>query len=314
MRAISLPPIMMDVRDLLRLLRADASRPVLDFVVADPPCTPWSRAGKRKGLEDERDMLTETIELLDLLRPRAWLIGNVPGLDDSNNWRTVVQPVIGGFATRSDYCVDYTQLDAADYGVPQHRVRPFWFGHPKGTPCIRWPELTHDRASQPTLPGIPALSAWVTCGEALTERFGPDPSQWGRHVRLRKRGNKKGNGKRPRASSPDAPAGVVTTRENQGDGTVIVYDWRHPPSMINAPGHHDPTVSNASGSGILLSPEARACLQDFPPGWHFAGKTKKARDSQIGQAMPPGFAEAVARSIVRWFETSATPPCPSAPK
>lgn len=34
-------------------------------------------------------------------------------------------------------------------------------------------------------------------------------------------------------------------------------------------------------------------------GWHFAGATKRARWSQIGQAMPPPLAEAVARSIAR---------------
>src|SRR5689334_10645185 len=51
-------PIQMDVRDLLRL-HGVGWRPVerLDLLVADPPCTPWSRAGKRKGLDDERDML-----------------------------------------------------------------------------------------------------------------------------------------------------------------------------------------------------------------------------------------------------------------
>lgn len=41
-------PIKMDVRDLLRLWRAGGP-PVVDLIVADPPCTPWSVAGHRKG-------------------------------------------------------------------------------------------------------------------------------------------------------------------------------------------------------------------------------------------------------------------------
>jgi len=49
---------------------------------------------------------------------------------------------------------------------------------------------------------------------------------------------------------------------------------------------------------IILSELAAAILQGFPEGWVFSGKTKKARWSQIGQAMPPALAEAVARAIV----------------
>ncbi len=49
---------------------------------------------------------------------------------------------------------------------------------------------------------------------------------------------------------------------------------------------------------VLLSERAAAILQGFPHGWVFAGETKKARWSQIGQAMPPALAEAVARAII----------------
>ncbi len=68
-------PIRMDVRDLVRLAAAGWSpcAPV-DLLVADPPCTPWSRAGKRKGLADERDMLVETCDLIRHLRPTRFLI------------------------------------------------------------------------------------------------------------------------------------------------------------------------------------------------------------------------------------------------
>jgi len=109
-------PVQMDVRDLLRMVRAGWELGGIDLLIADPPCTPWSRAGNRKGQDDERDMLGVTVELIELLRPRAWLIANVPGLDDACNWAAVVKPVIGGMASRCDYCVDFTRLNAADFG------------------------------------------------------------------------------------------------------------------------------------------------------------------------------------------------------
>ena len=79
-------PIQMDVRDLLRLLEGGWRPPPLDLLVADPPCTPWSTAGRKRGLDDPRDMLRPTIAIIELLKPRAYLIGNVPGLQHANAW------------------------------------------------------------------------------------------------------------------------------------------------------------------------------------------------------------------------------------
>src|SRR5579872_4346608 len=198
-------PVRLDVRDLVRMARAGwtPGRPI-DLLVADPPCTPWSRAGKRVGTEDDQDMIEETVELVRLWRPRAYLIANVPGLDDGPNW-PVVQRTIGGLH-REGYCVrDFARLETADFGVPQHRVRPFWYGHLTG-PCVTWPARTHGDASDcgPTLPGIVRLSPWITCRQALGHLA---PEDLGTPVRLRWRGCKG----HQIASVPDAPARVVGT-------------------------------------------------------------------------------------------------------
>jgi site-specific DNA-cytosine methylase len=445
-------PIGMDARDLERLLRTGWSPGPVELFIADPPCTPWSRAGKRKGTLDERDMLLVTVDIVRLLRPRVALIANVPGLDDAPNWPTV-QATIGGLAG-DGYCVDFVRLDAADYGVPQHRIRPFWFCHPMGSPHITWPTRTHGPPGERNTNLFEPLTPWVTCRQALGHLAG---DELGAPIRLRWRGqngakvastpdeparvvgtsnlsdgnvlaeetvatraaeraHKKKTSKKPLASELDAPAGVVTSRENQGDGCVLVTDgslaygmepstlrpavrgqqrmgldgpsvfdgpdhrpttWdepaktitrnthsdgcliqvvpHHPPSAfdepsrairassggtpdkilarngkhppaeldhpaptlgakdrggqgaqvldwpwerpatticsddtIGPPGHHDEsfrvrTLPNA----IKLSEKAASILQGFPEGWHFAGETKKARWSQIGQAMPP---------------------------
>jgi site-specific DNA-cytosine methylase len=48
---------------------------------------------------------------------------------------------------------------------------------------------------------------------------------------------------------------------------------------------------------IRLSEKAAALLQGFPEDWQFVGKTKRSRWAQIGMAVPPPLAEAVARSV-----------------
>jgi len=399
-------PWLLDVRDLLRMVRAGWKPATpLELLVADPPCTPWSSVGNRQGLADERDTLPETCDLIRALGPDEWMIANVPGLDTEPN-RPALEATIGSL--RGPYCVDYVSLDAADYGVPQHRNRPFWFGHRKGTACIRWPEPTHGDWSTIRMD---ELKPWVTCRTALADLA---PEELGRFVRLRRRdcngkqhgsvldrparvvgtsglsdGNvllpedghqpskidepartittqgRSGSGgammlvpgsaptkkkKRVRpfhnahpATNADEPARTITAGRGQagggGGGKVLLLNRKHPPNDLDRPsrtmtasnGGNGPKMVMAphprhpasradepamvvrtnggraaqagsmlmDGAGaIILSERAAALLQGFPPGWVFAGKTKTSRWSQIGQAMPPPLAHAVANAIV----------------
>lgn len=220
-------PVRMDARDLLRMITL-GWRIELDLLVADPPCTPWSRAGKRLGTEDERDMLEVTCDVIAALQPRRYLIGNVPGLDDTVNL-PIVQRVIGGLS-RFGYCTaDFARLDAADYGVPQHRIRPFWFGHREG-PCIRWPAPTHGDPQSASvhspLPGF-GLTPWITCAQALGHL---DEESLGRAVKMRRRDQ---NGLQ-HGSVPDRPARVVGT-SNLSDGNVISVRREHRGSRADEP-------------------------------------------------------------------------------
>lgn len=229
-------PIRIDVRDLLRMVKL-GWRVGVDLLVADPPCTPWSRAGKRLGTGDERDMLEVTCDLIAALKPRRYLIGNVPGLDDNVNL-SIVQRVIGGLSAHGYCTADFARLDAADYGVPQHRIRPFWFGHLDG-PCIQWPAPTHgdplDASVHSPLPGIGTLKPWPTCKDALGHL---DAESLGRPVRMRR-----STTKHPSLNG-HAPA---TTVRGGGEGHAapeLVYKPNHPPSFID-----EPAMTVRAGSG-----------------------------------------------------------------
>lgn len=355
-------PIQIDARDLLRVagLTRDGSS-AIDLAVFDPPCTPWSRAGKRQGLSDDRDMLRTTVELIEAWRPTCWLVGNVPGLDDSTN-ADAVQQTIGRLGAH--YCVDFASLDAAAYGVPQHRVRPFWFGHPRGEECISWPRPTHgpvDRQLQ--IPGAD-LRPYVTTRDALSHL---KPRQLGRPIKLRwktnchppsemdKPGNvvacsQAGNGgavlidrrlkTNHRVSTADEP-GKTLTKNAHGDGAlltnsrhpinrgdipsrtvtsrnrgaqgagVLEWPWNRPSTTVTCRDEVSQANRNGrrgasqSANAIKLSELAGAILQGFPPDWKFCGSTKKARWGQLGMAMPPPLAYAVAAAIVARFEVLA---------
>lgn len=112
----------------------------VDLVAGGIPCQPFSTAGKGLALEDERYLLPDFLRIARQAHARAVLIENVRGLvQKPKAFRTVLDTIA------AEYLVTWTVLDAADYGVPQHRDRLFIVGfrEPAALARFRWPLATH---------------------------------------------------------------------------------------------------------------------------------------------------------------------------
>ena len=108
---------------------------------------------------------------------------------------------------------------------------------------------------------------------------------------------------------PDRPSATITAPvPGPRSRKSLTWPWDRPATSVTTrdalapPGHHGHSEQFGPNC-IVLSEKAAAILQGFPEDWVFSGRTKKARWSQIGQAMPPALAHAVAGGIVQWFET-----------
>ena len=281
-------PIRMDVRDLLRLAEGgwrpgpqrmtnaetgeyvELDDGTIDFFCADPPCTPYSRAGKRLGPADERDMLEATCRLIALLKPRAALIGNVPGLQDATSW-PVVQRYIGGLV-RHGYCVaDYAQLDAACWGVPQHRIRPFWFLHLDG-PCVTWPLPTHGDVDprQVQMPGTELLP-YVTCRDALQHLA---LAELGRPVRVRTAKNRGGGGWDDHPTSkPNRPAQTQTANGGRAGkrASVLLANDRHPAAAADAPAPTVGAKDRGQSTVLRVTSDKHPSVDDAAPSTTIRG-------------------------------------------
>lgn len=196
-----------------------------DLVWASPPCQPYSRAGKGLGAADERDGWASTLGVLRVVRPRWVVVENVSGAPVAE-WTADLE-VLG-------FVVSARTLDAADYGVPQNRVREFLVGGPH---AIEWPRPTH---YGPKLPGLLRAGRvpWVSMGEAL-----PGLTFVGG------------------GSSPHFPGDVRTEREltNEPSTTIagpsgncapFVVDPKHPPCDPSRPA----TTVRSGGSGHSAPP------------------------------------------------------------
>ena len=104
----------------------------IDLIVGGPPCQSYSYIGKRV-YDDKAKLYNEYFRMLSIIKPRMFLFENVKGMlsmkDSSNN--LIIEDIKEKFASINDelgYNIVFDILDAADYGVPQHRERVFIIG------------------------------------------------------------------------------------------------------------------------------------------------------------------------------------------
>lgn len=116
----------------------------IDFIIGGPPCQTFSAAGRRAngvlGTTDARGVLfKEYVRLLDKIKPVGFLFENVYGIvgaQDGKAWEEIKNSFLN-----VGYKIFYKILDAADYGVPQHRERLIIVGLKDGT--FSFPRPTH---------------------------------------------------------------------------------------------------------------------------------------------------------------------------
>jgi DNA (cytosine-5)-methyltransferase 1 len=108
-------------------LRNAGAVPERTILVGGFPCQPFSVAGHRKGLDDERgDLYFEISRLLADFAPAWVVLENVPGLlsiDDGATFSTILHDL-----GQRGYGFCYRVLDAQYFGVPQRRRRVFIVG------------------------------------------------------------------------------------------------------------------------------------------------------------------------------------------
>ncbi|WP_336331159.1 DNA cytosine methyltransferase [Haloarcula sp. CGMCC 1.2071] len=132
----------------------------IDLVAGGPPCPPFSIVGRtmldslegRDSTTDSRTQLWKRFrDAVDKYQPRAFLMENVQGMASATNeaGESVLRHITRQFSDLG-YSVDHWVVDAADFGVPQHRQRLFIIGIREDTRPPRLMEWrTHREPNSP---------------------------------------------------------------------------------------------------------------------------------------------------------------------
>ena len=261
----------------------------IDLLAGGPPCQPFSLGGKGRAETDVRDMFPAYTAVLAALKPRAFICENVKGLTresfhayyeyillrlqhpslakfDGETWEQHAVRLSRAHTSADHEDVRYevipTVVDAADYGVPQHRHRVIIVGFRSDVEASwAFPQPTHGKAAaRGRLP-------WLTLGDAIK-----DVPSLNNIVR---------DGARSYPGHTGSP-------------------MDQPSKAIKAGVHGVPGGENmirfADGTVRYMSVREAARVQTFPDVYELSGAWSEGM-RQIGNAVPVELARVVAASV-----------------
>ncbi len=281
------------------------SRDAVDIVIGGPPCQPfsksayWARGDTRRLRDPRANTLNEYFRVIEEVRPKAFLLENVHGISYSGKeegFRFLLDRVRRvNRAAGTDYHPSWRVLNAADYGVPQIRVRFFLVAFQSGS-LYRFPEPTHrDLDPSESLLIGPTLEPYVTAWDALAG-ITPSPDE-----------DLAVSGKWA-ALLPSIPEGENYLWHTDQRGGLPLFGWRTRYwSFLLKLAKRRPswTIQAQPGSAIgpfhwenrRLSWPEMAALQTFPGSFRIRCPRVETQ-RQIGNAVPSLLAEVLARSMV----------------
>lgn len=287
-----------DVRDLTAdelLAQAGIKKGEAPLMIGGPPCQSWSSAGHQKGFEDPRGTLfADFVRLADACDCRLILFENVRGMltarGPDNKPGGALRVIRSALWERGYYSV-VALLNAADFGVPQRRVRLFIIGF-RECAVPRFPAPTHYKRNPGEFefgPDWVPLSTCLLAPSKLTEEewIRPSGKMAERLVGIPPGSGVKSQGKKE-TTRPGGHWGYM-----QGG---FVADPALPARTITASAQQD-WILLPDGSYRRLCPRECAAIQSFPKNWKFFGN-RTSQYRQIGNAVPPGLAQAFGDNLL----------------
>lgn len=285
--------------------------PRAQVVIGGPPCQGFSQLGMRDPDDPRNQLWREYVRVLEATRAEVFVMENVPQLLASPQFQFFRADV-----ESLGFHVVESVLNAADYGAPQSRRRAIVIGSRICEPHM--PRRTHGPQSDGRKPYVDVRSAFTNPTRLPNK---PDGRNW--HVG--RAGIRDTSLQRYRAVPPSGGNRfqMQATLDADGFGHLVPRCWREKPSGTtdvfgrmwwDRPSPTIRTEFYKPEKGRYLHPVAHrpitvreaARLQSFPDDFVFPEHqrmTSVAR--QIGNAVPPMLAAALARAIRDHLTTRA---------
>jgi DNA (cytosine-5)-methyltransferase 1 len=278
-----------------------------ELVFGGPPCQGFSVAGKMDPGDARSTMIWEFMDVVGMLKPKAFVMENVKALGELSKWRAIRERIMGT-AQGLGYACFSRVLNAADFGVPQKRERVFFLGFlhaGEGAAASFDEEIARQAKPRVTLreclrslPPAGSRGNPVTCTAKISIAASPVMRRspyagmlfngLGRPLDLDNQSN-------------TLPASMGGNKTPILDEALLADpaadDWvaRYHAGLLGGRAAERPGAVPRHIRRITTV-EA-AAIQTFPCGYEFVGE-KTSVYRQIGNAVPCGLAEAVAAAAM----------------
>ena len=292
----------------------------VDVVLGGPPCQGMSLAGKRLTDDPRNRLFLEYVRFVDFFQPRFLLMENVAGLlsMQSGAINNAIVAELQNVGYSFDAWLGAVRLNAVAYGVPQFRDRLFYLGLRSPTDKVSIPRATHRAPTTPLIDDDGGMLPSVTVSQAIDDLpvvpsgggadempyDAPPRTDYQRMMRLDS--DTVYNHEPPahtekllRMIEVAAPGSSVDPNYNDSKK----WDPSAPSFTVKALGAGGGSTNRRAfhyrdNRGSTVRENAR--VQSFPDRIRFCGP-KTDQMTQVGNAVPPLLAEAIARELHKSF-------------
>lgn len=297
------------------LEKAGCKKKEIDVIIGGPPCQGFSLSGKRM-IDDPRNKLYKSfVILVSEIRPKVFVMENVPGLIRLFGGK-VKEEVLSDFSAIG-YSVKVQQLSSEEYGVPQQRKRVFFVGLNKdffeSSVEFLFPTPTYGDG----------LNKIITCKDAISDLdFVPDDISLGEDIdyqlppsndyqkMMRKDSlSIKNHSITIHKEKTKRIIAMVPDGGNYKDLPIELQDTRRVNIAWTRMNSEKPCFTIDTGHNHHFHykenrvPTVResARIQSFPDKFEFIG-IKTSQLKQVGNAVPPLMATAIAKQVIDVIE------------
>jgi DNA (cytosine-5)-methyltransferase 1 len=298
----------------------------VDVIVGGPSCQGFSTMGKQDAADERNQLILEFVRVVELVRPKAFCMENVPGLLDPrfDQLRTKALERLrqAGYAISGEETV----LRAEAFGVPQKRRRVMILGaNTSETPPVVPTETTEKPYSvSDAFQSLPQLARYANLGSNDSLRVGPKTSE-SRTANLNeylKLVGALGDGSEAFGHAREIDVDLVTGCKITTHTAESISRFKRTPqgkketiSRLYRLSSSAPALTLRAGTGRergafsaarplhpteprVITVREAARLHSFPDWFRFHA-TNWHGHRQVGNAVPPLLAQAAAKSILR---------------
>lgn len=305
----------------------------IDGIIGGPPCQGFSLSGNRDKNDPRNSLFMEFVKFVKFFKPKFFVMENVTGILSmkTKDNKSVKDLILSEYDT-SGYNVKICKLNAAEYGVPQSRLRivfigirkdisfnenkigpiPFLFGND---------QITIEQA----IMDLPQIDSGE--GKEFMEYSQKPKSsyqKWARnnstgvynHIAMRHTKRLIERFKNISFGQSVADVDECYQQRKRGDASKISGKVFSQNNMRPYPNKPSPTVPASFQSNFIhpflnrnFTAREGARLQSFPDTYIFCGKRTTmsweknlSQYQQIGNAVPPLLGKAIAENIIQYFK------------